>query len=284
MAQASLVSLLAIVLFYTAALQISRKIVENAVTGSKIKLSPLKLESNHMSVRRNSHEGRFWAKDYLSETGLGRSRVHYPKGAEIYRQGNSCGALFHVLEGTVKLTVVSSMGKTATIALLSEGDFAGEECVAQEQQTMSATATALTDCILLRIAKAEMLRVLRDEPVMAEFFVRYLLRRSRRVQADLVDQLFNSSEMRLARALLLLARFDEARDSEKLVPPVSQEVLAAMIGCTRSRVNFFLNRFRKQGLIDYSDRIRVNRNLIHFLRIQDEGFSPEQLAAGGYSR
>jgi CRP-like cAMP-binding protein len=162
----------------------------------------------------------------------------------------------------VKLTLVSEHGKEATIAILNSGDFVGEECVSTVQPFRSATSTALTECVLLRIAKPEILRVLHDEPDMSAMFVAYLLARTSRIQADLVDQLFNSSEKRLARILLLLSKFEKEGCAETLVPQISQETLAAMIGSTRSRVSFFLNRFRRLGFIEYGDQIRVNKSLL----------------------
>ncbi len=207
----------------------------------------------------------FDVKSFLSHTGLGRSLVPIRKGAGIFAQGDSCDSVFYIKEGTVKLTVLSEQGKEATIALLNAGDFIGEECLATVQSFRSATATALTECVLLRISNAEMNRVLHHEPAMSVMFVAYLLARTNRIQADLVDQLFNSSEKRLARTLLLLANFGKEDTPETLVPQISQETLAAMIGCTRSRVNFFLNRFRKLGFIEYDDQIRVKKALLQVI-------------------
>ena len=161
--------------------------------------------------------------------------------------------------------LVSEHGKEAMIAILNLGDFVGEECVSTVQPFRSATATALTDSVLLRITKVEMHRVLHDEPLMSAMFVAHLLARTSRIQADFVDQLFNSSEKRLARILLLLANFGKDGVTETLVPQISQETLAAMIGCTRSRVSFFLNRFRKLGFIEYGDQIRVNKSLLQII-------------------
>lgn len=204
----------------------------------------------------------FDVKLFLAKAGIGKTAAHFRKGSVIFAQGDHCDAVFYIQEGSVKLTLVSELGKEATIALLNAGDFAGEECVSTVQHLRSATATALTDCALLRITKAEMTRVLHDEPNMSGFFVAYLLARTNRIQADLVDQLFNSSEKRLARMLLLLANFGQEGVDETLVPAISQETLAAMIGSTRPRVNLFLNRFRKLGYIEYDDRIRVKKALL----------------------
>ena len=201
---------------------------------------------------------------FLSKAGLGRTVISMKRGAGIFTQGDPCDNLFYVQQGNIKLTVTSEQGKEATIALLNPGDFAGEECVATHQPYRSATATALTDCVILKISKSAMARALREEHAMSAMFVAYLLARTSRIQADLVDQLFNSSEKRLARTLLLLANFGK-EGTETLVPPISQETLAAMVGCTRSRVNLFLNRFRKLGYIEYDDRIRVNKALLQVI-------------------
>ena len=202
---------------------------------------------------------------FLIGAGIHRAAVPFTKGAGIFAQGDTCDSIYFVEHGSIKLTVLSEVGKEATIALLNPGDFVGEECLATAQPFRSATAAALTDCILLRIAKAEMIRVLHDQPDLSAHFVGYLLARTSRIQADLVDQLFNSSEKRLARTLLLLANFGKEDTPETLVPQISQETLAAMIGCTRSRVNFFLNRFRKLGFIEYDDRIRVKKALLQVI-------------------
>ena len=210
-----------------------------------------------------SHD--FNANEFLAKSGLGKKIVMAARGSSIFAQGDACDAVFYIQSGSITLTIVSERGKEATIALLNGGDFVGEECVATAQPFRSATATALIDTKLLRISKVEMLRVLHDEPDMSGHFVAYLLARTNRIQADLVDQLFNSSEKRLARTLLLLANFGKEDSPETLVPQVSQETLAAMVGCTRPRVNFFLNRFRRLGFIDYDDQIKVNRSLLQFV-------------------
>ena len=202
---------------------------------------------------------------FLSHSGLGRAVQPYRKGVGLFSQGDTCGSVFYIRQGCVKLTVLSELGKEATIALLNPGDFAGEECIATDQPFRTATATALTDCVVLQIEKPEMVRVLREEHALSTLFMAHLLARTSRIQADLVDQLFNTSEKRLARTLLLLANCGKEGIPETLVPPISQETLAAMIGCTRSRVNFFLNRFRKLGFIEYDDRIRVNKALLQVI-------------------
>jgi CRP/FNR family transcriptional regulator, cyclic AMP receptor protein len=199
---------------------------------------------------------------FLGTAGIGKKMVSLRRNTLIFAQGDNCEAVFYVQSGSVQVSVVSAQGKEATIAILNGGDFVGEECISAAHQLRTFSATALTDASLLQIDKLEMSRVLRDEPAMSARFVSYLLTRTSRVQADLIDQLFNSSEKRLARILLLLAHFGEDGASQTLVPKVSQETLADMIGTTRSRVNFFLNRFRQLGYIEYGDRIQVNNSLL----------------------
>ena len=204
----------------------------------------------------------FDVKMFLAKAGIGRTILPFQKDTQIFAQGDHCDSVFYVHEGCVKLTVLSESGKEATIALLTGGHFVGEECVSTDQSYRSATAVAVTECVLLRINKAEMTRVLRQEHAMSELFVAYLLARTNRIQADLVDQLFNSSERRLARTLLLLANFGKDGVQDAMVPKISQATLAAMVGCTRSRVNIFLNRFRKLGFIEYNNQICVKRALM----------------------
>jgi CRP-like cAMP-binding protein len=170
--------------------------------------------------------------------------------------------VFYLQSGRAKLTVVSTAGKEATITLLGPGDFVGEDCLVQAGPRL-ATATAITACRGLKIDREEMVRVLHEHHAFSDLFLRFVLTRSMRVQADLVDQLFNSSEKRLARTLLLMAEFGQPGEVETLIPPITQETLAAMIGTTRSRVSFFMNRFRKLGFIEYNGRIRVNKSLLN---------------------
>ena len=210
----------------------------------------------------------FVPENYLEGRGAGRTSLSFTKGEHIFAQGDDCGPLFFLVEGIVKVTALSPLGKLATIAFLNEGELIGEECLLTEQRFMSTTATALTNCVINRVAGAEMQRLIREEPEMASYIVCYLLRKNTHLQSNLLDQLFNSSERRLARTLLVLARFPDGGEVQRIVPRVSQETLAAMVGCTRSRVNFFLNRFRRLGLIEYSDRIRVNPSLHQFLMVE----------------
>jgi CRP-like cAMP-binding protein len=193
----------------------------------------------------------------------GRATVTFRMGEVVFSQGDRADAIFQLEKGKLKLTVVSSQGKEAVIALLTAGDFFGEGCLAGQVKRMC-TATAMTDCAIIRMEKPEMTRVLRDEPVFAESFLHYLLSRNIRIEEDLVDQLFNSSEKRLARVLLLLANFGKAGKAEPVVAKMSQEMLAEIVGTTRARVNFFMNKFRKLGFIDYDGGgLRVHSSLLH---------------------
>ncbi len=194
----------------------------------------------------------FDANAFLAKTGLGKVVEHVTSGAVIFAQGDPAAAVFYIQAGQAKLSVVSKEGKEAIVAVLGPGEFLGEACVASGHSIRLTTATALTDCVLMKISKTEMVRVLHREHVLSEVFVSFLLARNARIQADLVDQLFNSSEKRLARILLLLAQFGKEGKPEAVIPKLSQEVLAEMVGTTRSRVSFFMNRFRKMGFVEYS--------------------------------
>jgi CRP/FNR family transcriptional regulator, cyclic AMP receptor protein len=199
---------------------------------------------------------------FLAETGLGRTIVDVKKGQIVFSQGDPAEAVFYIQSGQVKLSVISSAGKEAVIALLGTGDFVGEECIANSQPLRMATATAIGDGAMLKVDKTEMVRALHEHHQLSDIFVSYLLSRNLRVQEDLVDQLFNSSEKRLARVLLLLAQFGKDATPETVIPKISQEVLAEMVGTTRSRVNFFMNRFRKLGFIEYNGSIQVHPSLL----------------------
>ena len=181
----------------------------------------------------------------------------------FFSQGDSSDAVFYIRNGSAKLTVVSKAGKEATITLFKSGDFVGEEAITAVVGLRLATATAVTNCTVLRIERKEMIRVMHDEHDFSDFFLAFLLARSMRTQADLVDQLFNSSEKRLARILLLMAEFGKPGEPEMFIPQISQETLANLIGTTRSRVNFFMNRFRKLGFITYNGRIHVDKSLLN---------------------
>ena len=200
---------------------------------------------------------------FLSKIGKGRTMTGYKQKGMIFAQGDPADALFYVQEGKVKLTVVSQQGKEAVVAILGTGDFFGEGCLAGQLLRM-ATATAMPECSLMRLEKQHMIQVLHDEPTFSELFLRHMLSRNIKVEEDLVDQLFNSSEKRLARVLLLLANFGKEGKQEPLViPKMSQETLAEIIGTTRSRVSFFMNRFRKLGFVEYNGGLHVHSSLLN---------------------
>jgi CRP-like cAMP-binding protein len=197
----------------------------------------------------------------------------------FFSQGDPADSIFYLQAGRAKLTVVSPEGKEATISLLTAREFVGEESLASVGGMHLATATAVTDCTALKIERDEMIRVMHEEHSFSDLFLRFLLSRSMRTQADLIDQLFNSSERRLARILLLMAEFGEPGEPEPLIPPITQETLAEMIGTTRSRVSFFMNRFRKMDLIEYNGRIRVHKSLLNVvLHDQFAGHNSERPA------
>ena len=201
---------------------------------------------------------------FLATIGEGRKFVLFPKRQGIFTQGDTANAVFYIQAGKVKLTVVSKPGKEATIGILAEGDFFGEACLVGQPLRML-TATAMTDCEVLRIDKKAMMEALHREHEFSDLFVAHLLARNVRYEEDLVDQLFNSSEKRLARILLLLAHFGKEGKPESVVPKISQEMLAEMIGTTRSRVSFFMNRFRKLGFIHYNGGLQVHSSLLNIV-------------------
>ncbi|MGD0736747.1 MAG: Crp/Fnr family transcriptional regulator [Terracidiphilus sp.] len=211
----------------------------------------------------NTNHVTFSPADFLANAGLGRRIIELKPGETFFSQGDAADSVFYLKKGRAKLTVVSQTGKEATITQLSDSDFVGEESLAGIVGLRLATATAINNCTALKIARLEMIRVMHDEPAFADLFLKFLLARSMRTQADLVDQLFNSSEKRLARILLIMAEFGKPGDPETFIPPVTQEALAEMIGTTRSRVSFFMNRFRKLGFIDYNGRIQVHKSLLN---------------------
>jgi CRP/FNR family cyclic AMP-dependent transcriptional regulator len=202
---------------------------------------------------------------FLATLGEGRKFVLFPKKHGIFAQGDTADAVFYVQTGKVKLTVVSKTGKEATVGIFSEGDFFGEGSLAGQTLRMG-SATAMTDCALLRIEKKAMVQALHREHAFSDLFVAYLLTRNIRYEEDLVDQLFNSSEKRLARILLLLAHFGKDGKPEPVIPKISQETLAEMVGTTRSRVSFFMNRFRKLGFVDYGEAgLQVHSSLLNIV-------------------
>jgi CRP/FNR family transcriptional regulator, cyclic AMP receptor protein len=204
----------------------------------------------------------FDPKVFLSKVNGGRAISDYRKDQIVYTQGEPADSVFYIQSGKVKKTVVSKQGKEAAVALLETGDFFGEGCLTGQPLRL-ATVSAATESVIARISKAEISRVIHEEPAFAELFIAHLLARNTRVEEDLVDQLFNSSEKRLARTLLLLANFGKEGRPEPIIAKISQETLAEMIGTTRSRVSFFMNRFRKLGLIDYNGQIEVHSSLLN---------------------
>ena len=209
--------------------------------------------------------GTFDVAAFLKSAGLGRRIVQLKPKDVFFAQGNPADSVFYLQTGRAKLTVVSKNGKEATITLLSTGDFVGEESIAGVVGLRLAAATAVTACSALKIDREEMIRVLHEEHAFSDLFLKFLIARSMRTQADLVDQLFNSSEKRLARILLLMAEFGKPGEPETLIPQITQETLAEMIGTTRSRVSFFMNRFRKLGFIEYNGRIQVHKSLLNVI-------------------
>ena len=207
----------------------------------------------------------FDAAAFLASVGLGRRIVQLAPKETFFTQGDPADAVFYLKKGRARVTVVSTVGKEATITLLGDGDFVGEESLAAPAGLRLATATALTACTALQIARDEMIRVMHEEHDFSDLFLKFLLARSMRIQADLVDQLFNSSEKRLARILLLMAEFGQPGEPEPLLPKISQETLAEMVGTTRSRVSFFMNRFRKLGFLEYNGGIHVHRSLLNVI-------------------
>jgi CRP-like cAMP-binding protein len=210
-------------------------------------------------------DSKFDITAFLSSAGLGRRLVRLSAKEAFFSQGNPADCVFYLQTGRAKLTVVSESGKEATITLLGPGDFVGEESIASVLGLRLATATAITVCTALRIDRDEMIRVMHDEHGFSDLFLKFLLNRAMRTQADLVDQLFNSSEKRLARILLLMAEFGQPGEPESLIPQITQETLAEMIGTTRSRVSYFMNKFRQHGFIEYNGRIQVHKSLLNVI-------------------
>jgi len=201
-------------------------------------------------MKRKEKQG-FDPKGFLAKADKGRTLADHQKNHKVFLQGDSADAIFYIQKGKIKLTVVSQQGKEAVVAILGTGDFFGEGCLAGQSQRM-ASATTMSDCSIMRLDKAGVVRLLHDQPAFSELFLHHLLSRNIRIEEDLVDQLFNSSEKRLARVLLLLANFGKEGKPEPVIPKISQETLAEIVGTTRSRVSFFMNRFRKLGFVHYS--------------------------------
>ncbi len=209
----------------------------------------------------NKAKPPFDPKVFLAKADGGRTIAKYPVNQIVFSQGDLADSVFYIQDGKVKVTVISEQGKEAVVAILGLDEFCGEGCLAGQPRRM-ATATAITECEIMRLEKAAIIRVLHDEPAFSEMFLSHLLARTIRVEEDLVDQLFNSSEKRLARALLLLANFGKEGRPEPIIAKVSQETLADMIGTTRSRVSYFMNRFRQLGFIEYNGNLEVHSSLL----------------------
>jgi CRP-like cAMP-binding protein len=220
---------------------------------------------------------------FLASAGLGRRVVRLEPTEFFFSQGDPADSVFYLQKGRAKFTVVSTIGKEATIALLTPHAFVGEEAIAATPGLRLTSATAITACTALKITREEMIRVMHEEHEFSDLFMKFLLELSMRIQADLVDQLFNDSERRLARILLLMAEFGQHGDPEALLPKISQATLAEMIGTTRSRVSFFMNRFRQLGFIEYKERIRVHKSLMNVI-LHDQNLRDERIAAGEMSR
>jgi CRP/FNR family cyclic AMP-dependent transcriptional regulator len=219
----------------------------------------------------------FDPKDFLAEIGEGRTISIYRMKQEVFSQGDMADAVFYIQRGKVKVTVVSEHGKEAVVAILGKDEFCGEGCLAGQPKRI-ASATAMTECEIMRIEKEAIVRTLRDEAVFSQVFLAHLLARAIRAEEDLVDQLFNSSEKRLARALLLLANFGKEGRPDPVVAKVSQETLAEMIGTTRSRVSFFMNKFRKLGFIKYNGTLEVHSSLLSVV-LNDRPRTPQSIRA-----
>jgi CRP-like cAMP-binding protein len=232
------------------------------------KSTPLKAQqkpAKAKQVQEALEVPRFDARSFLTSVGAGRSATVFKPKEIVYRQGDTADATYYIEAGKIQLTVVSEQGKEGVIAMLEPGEFFGEGCIAGQPFRM-ASATATAKSTIVRIEKAAMIRVLHEQPAMSEMFMAFLLSRNIQIEADLVDQLFNSSERRLARLLLLLANFGKEGKMEKILPSINQDILAARVGTTRSRINFFMNKFRKLGFIAYDDNgLKVHTSLLNVI-------------------
>ena len=213
---------------------------------------------------KRAAKAAFDPKVFLAKVGKGRTLADYKKNQKVFLQGDPADAIFYIQSGKVKLTVVSKQGKEAVVAILGSDDFFGEGCLAGQPLRM-ARAAAMSECSIMRLDKSGVVQLLHDEPAFSELFLRYLLSRNIRIEEDLVDHLFNSSEKRLARVLLLMANFGKEGKAEPVIPKISQETLAEIVGTTRSRVSFFMNRFRKLGFIEYNGRLEVHSSLLNIV-------------------
>ncbi len=213
------------------------------------------------TIKHNGSKGSFDPQVFLDTAGVARKVVEYRRNESIYSQGDAAETVMYIQKGGVKFSVVNGSGKEAVVAMFGPSDFFGEGCMAGQPLRMG-TTTAVTPTTVLVMQKEELLHVLHTQPELSDHFIAYMLAHNIRVEEDLIDQLFNSSEKRLARTLLLLARYGQKETPASVLPKVSQETLASMVGTTRSRVNFFMNKFRKLGFIDYNGKIKVNKSLL----------------------
>jgi CRP-like cAMP-binding protein len=232
-----------------------------------------------IDVGKSKRKPAFDPKVFLDTKAGGRSLSKYRKNQMVFSQGDPADAVFYIKTGKVKIMVVSQQGKEAVVAVLGPDEFCGEGCLTGQPRRI-ATAVAMTECEVMRLDKAAMTRVLHDEPGFSEMFIAHLLVRTIRVEEDLIDQLFNSSEKRLARALLLLANFGKDGRPERIIAKVSQETLAEMIGTTRSRVSHFMNKFRKLGFIDYNGHLEIHSSLLNVVLHDQPQISGVHATAG----
>lgn len=229
-----------------------------------VSFSTIPCRSEVLMAKRSKFSAAFDAKSFLARLDDGRNLKKYPAGEIVFTQGDPADAVFYIKEGKTKITVVSEQGKEAVVAFLEPEQFFGEGCLAGQSRRIT-TAIAITDSLFFRIEKSVIIKIIHDDPAFAEIFIAHLLKRTSRIEADLIDQLFNSSEKRLARALLLLANFGKDSDPEPVLGKISQETLAQMIGTTRARVNHFMNKFRRLGFISYNGRIEVHSSLLNMI-------------------
>jgi CRP-like cAMP-binding protein len=226
--------------------------------------APRSTSNKRSGIRKTASAPPFDPAKFLATAAVGRDIFKHSKKAVIFAQGDDADAVFYIKKGKVKVSVLSDQGNEAIVALLGENEFIGEGCLIGQPKRL-ATASAMTECETMRVSKAEIQRVLRDEPTFSQMFVSHILERNARVEEDLVDQLFNSTEKRLARLLLLMANFGKEGRTEPVIAKISQETLAEMIGTTRSRVSHFMNKFRKLGFIDYNGHLEVHNSLVGVL-------------------
>ena len=217
----------------------------------------------------SKQKGTFNAQAFLDSAGVARTIVEYRRADVIFTQGDPCESVLYIQKGGVKLSVLSKTGREAVVAMLGPGDFFGEGCLAGQAVRMG-SATAITDSTILLVDKAHMVRLLHKQHTLSDRFIAHMLARNIRIEEDLIDQLFNSSEKRLARTLLLLARFGKQDQPVRTIPSITQETLAEIVGTTRSRVNFFMKKFQRLGFIDYKDGLKVNNSLLTVV-LHDEG-------------